>query len=239
MNYLHLTFANDAANLACDEVLLELYEDGQISDGCLRIWQPENYFVVLGHANRLSAEVKIEACTENHIAILRRISGGGAILQGPGCFNYSLILDSQNSNFRNIGATFDSVLRSHCRLFQDLCGAKTEIEGTSDLTVAGRKFSGNAQYRKSRFLLIHGTFLLHFDLRWIERCLRMPSKQPAYRRKRSHLEFIINLEINTDRVNAGLRDTWQARDDLKEVPLTRIDALVRERYGNPAWSAKF
>jgi lipoate-protein ligase A len=239
MNYLDLTFADRAANLACDEALLELLESGQISGSCLRVWQPENYFVVLGHANRLRAEVNIEVCKKNHIAILRRISGGGAVLQGPGCLNYSLILDSRNRSLRNIGATFDYVLRRHCRLFEALCGAKAQIEGISDLAVAGRKFSGNSQYRKSRFVLVHGTFLLNFDLRWIECCLRMPSKQPDYRRKRSHLEFITNLDIDTARGSAGLRDTWQAQEVLHEIPLTRIDALVRERYSNPAWSDKF
>jgi lipoate---protein ligase len=239
MNYLNLTFADDAANLACDEALLELLEEGHIADGCLRVWQPENYFVVLGHANRLCAELNIETCKENHIAILRRISGGGAVLQGPGCLNYSLVLDSRNSSFRNIGATFDHVLRRHCRLFQALCGAKAQVEGISDLAVAGRKFSGNSQYRKSRFVLVHGTVLLNLDLRWIEWCLRMPSKQPDYRRKRSHIEFVTNLNIDMAGVIAGLRETWQARDVLHEIPLPRIHALVGERYGNPAWSNKF
>lgn len=239
MKYLNLTFADPAANLACDEALLELFESGQISGGCLRLWQPENYFVVLGHGNRRCAEANVEACKENHFAILRRISGGGAVLQGPGCLNYSLVLDSHKGNFRNIGPTFAYVLQRHCRLFRALCGTKVQIEGISDLAVAGRKFSGNSQYRKSRCVLVHGTFLLNFDLRWIERCLRMPSKQPDYRRKRSHLEFITNVNLDSDRVSTGLRETWQARDVLNGIPLTRIKALVHERYGNPKWSEKF
>ncbi len=239
MKYLDLTFADPSANLACDEALLELFEREQLPGGCLRVWQPKGYFVVLGHANRLRSEVNLEACKKNRIPILRRISGGGAILQGPGILNYSLILGSRDRRLRNISAAFNFVLRRHGRLFKGLCGAQARINGVSDLTLADRKFSGNAQYRKSTCVLVHGTFLLSFDLRLIAHCLLMPSKQPDYRRNRSHLEFITNLNIDAARLCAGLRYAWNAHDVMCETPLARIHALVRERYSSAAWTEKF
>ena len=239
MKYLDLTFDDPSANLACDEALMELLESEAVSPPCLRVWEPKNYFVVLGHANRLRSEANVEVCRENRVAILRRISGGGAVLQGPGCLNYSLFLDSQKRGLGNITATFDYVLQRHCRLFQALCGAPAQIEGVSDLTLAGRKFSGNAQYRKSRIVLVHGTFLLNFDLQLVASCLPVPSKQPDYRRNRSHLEFIANLSLDSARVRQGLREIWQARELFRETPSARIEALVRERYGTASWSEKF
>jgi lipoate-protein ligase A len=120
-----------------------------------------------------------------------------------------------------------------------LCGAKARVKGLSDLALSGRKFSGNAQYRKSRFVLVHGTFLLNFNLRLIERCLLMPSKQPDYREGRSHRNFTTNLNVDSRLVCAALREVWHAQDGMREPPLARIDSLVQERYGSAAWSEKF
>ena len=116
---------------------------------------------------------------------------------------------------------------------------KARIEGVSDLTVSGRKFSGNAQYRKSRFVLIHGTFLLNFDIALIETCLRLPAKQPAYRATRSHLEFVTNLNLVSREVRDSLRKGWEANEQFVQVPLARIETLVEERYGQKEWSKKF
>src|SRR5689334_5328242 len=192
MKYLDLTLDDAAGNLACDEALLEAHETERLDGELLRVWESQNYFVVLGHSNRIAAEVEIEACDRRGVPVLRRMSGGGTVLQGPGCLNYSLILNTAAHGLKTIGDAFRFVLERHRDCVADLAGADVRIEGISDLILAGRKFSGNAQYRKSRFVLVHGTFLLNFDLPLIADCLRMPVKQPSYRAARPHLEFIVN-----------------------------------------------
>jgi lipoate---protein ligase len=239
MKYLDLSFATPAMNLACDEALLELCENGETDNALLRIWEPQSHFVVLGHANRLRSEVNLAACTENRISILRRLSGGGAVMQGPGCLNYCLILNGHAHRLRNINETFRYVLERHRRLIGQIAGLDVRIEGISDLAVGGRKISGNAQYRKARYILVHGTFLLNFDLSMIARFLRMPGKQPAYRQHRPHSEFTTNLNLKSAQVRAGIRDSWQAVEEFSEVPFARMEALVRERYGRDEWSKKF
>ena len=239
MKYLDLTFAEPARNLACDEALLNLFEAQRPDDGLLRLWQPENYFVVLGHTNHLAVEVAPSSCAADAVPILRRVSGGGTVLQGPGCLNYSLILDCEKPGLKNIATTFHYVLNRHSKLIAALTGLNVAIEGISDLTVSGRKFSGNAQYRKARYALVHGTFLLDFDVAQIERYLRMPIKQPDYRQNRPHSDFVTNLDIDVDRMREGLRDEWQARALLEVGPLDNIERLVNERYGRPEWSGKF
>ena len=190
MKYLDLTFVDPARNLACDEALLEACENEcneSMDGGLLRVWQPENYFVVLGHSNRVAAEANAALCGAAKIPILRRASGGGAVVLGPGCFNYSLILDCQAHEIKNIATAFHYVLECHRHLIERLTGREVRIGGVSDLTVGGRKVSGNAQYRKSRYVLVHGTFLLNFELAVIERCLLLPPKQPEYRDNPPHL----------------------------------------------------
>ena len=58
----------------------------------LRFWEPNKPFVVVGYANQAAREVDLEACRKLGIPVFRRCTGGGTVLQGPGCLNYSLDL---------------------------------------------------------------------------------------------------------------------------------------------------
>src|SRR5688572_6131078 len=91
MRWLDLTFPTPAENLACDEALLDLCEAG-FADEVLRFWESPTHFVVVGYGNKVDSEVEVAACRADGIPILRRCTGGGTVLQGPGCLNYSLVL---------------------------------------------------------------------------------------------------------------------------------------------------
>jgi lipoate-protein ligase A len=239
MKFLDLTLDQAAANLACDEALLEMIDGDPSEENCLRVWEAQNHFVVLGHSNAWRREVDSAACRDNGVPILRRVSGGGTVLQGPGCLNYSLILRHSGQTLGSIRDTFAFVLDRHRRMIERLCCGTSRVDGVSDLTYNGLKFSGNAQYRKARAFLVHGTFLLSFDLGMVERCLRIPAKQPAYRAGRPHREFITNLPVDRGSLRAALRASWGARSPQQNVPWERIERLVRERYSTNAWSEKF
>jgi lipoate-protein ligase A len=120
-----------------------------------------------------------------------------------------------------------------------LLGGQVLIQGHTDLTLQGLKFSGNSQRRKRRFLLFHGSFLLHLDLALVEQALRSPSKQPSYRRNRSHKDFLTNLPAQVDEVKAAMKRVWGADDGLEWLPEKRIERLVHEKYGTNEWNLKF
>lgn len=235
MKYLDLTFTDAAKNLACDEALIECCEDGA-ADGLLRIWQPQNYFVVVGYSNKVATEVDTAACERLGIPVLRRFSGGGTVLQGPGCMNYTLVVS--NAQAGNIAAAYALVLQRH-RWIAELLAMGVEVRGGSDLTVSSRKVSGNAQHRKRRFTLVHGTFLLQLDLALMEQVLPMPSKEPAYREQRSHADFLMNLPITAESLKRGLREVWGAKEEFDAVPHERIARLLEERYLRKEWNFKF
>src|SRR5689334_9674348 len=91
MKVLDLTLPSPPENLACDEALLGLAESGA-GEEVLRFWESTEYFVVVGYANKVAVEVNVAACEVGGIPILRRCSGGGTVVQGPGCLNYALVL---------------------------------------------------------------------------------------------------------------------------------------------------
>ena len=238
MKYLDLKFADGATNLACDEALLDHCESLDAGE-VLRVWEPAEYFVVLGYSNKVAAEVNVESCESRKIPILRRFSGGGAVLQGPGCLNYSLVVKNQHiRSFHSIAESFHTVLKPHRNLFGRLMTEAVQIEGVSDLAIGGKKFSGNSQHRKLRYTLFHGTVLLNLDLSLIEATLRMPSKQPGYRQERSHTQFLRNLFIDAERAGRGLKEEWGAVEKF-HLPASRIEQAVQDRYSQHQWNFRF
>jgi lipoate-protein ligase A len=246
MKYIDLTLGTPAENLACDEALLGLCEEG-LEGEILRFWEPKETFVVVGYANRATREANLEACRAGNVPVLRRCSGGGTVLQGPGCLNYSLTLqiggDQQLSEasqaLSSITSTNRFILERHQAALKPLLKTAVAIQGHTDLATGGLKFSGNAQRRQRRCLIFHGTFLLGFDIAQVGKFLRMPSKQPDYRRNRSHAEFLTNLNLSPAEVKAALRNIWSANEVFANVPTDKIHEMVRDKYLTEAWNLKF
>ena len=254
MKLLDLTFPSPAENLACDEVLLDAAE-ADVGGEVLRFWEPREYFVVVGYANKVAAEVNLVTCEARGTPILRRCSGGGTVVQGPGCLNYTLVLHiTADGPLHNISVANQFIMRQNRAALEsairnsDKSRARDEsrcpqpaiaVRGHTDLAVRDRKFSGNSQRRRKHFLLFHGTFLLNFDLALVSELLPMPLKQPAYREHRAHAEFVINLNVPAEKVKAALRKAWKAEEPLKNPPVEKIKTLARDKYASREWNFKF
>jgi lipoate-protein ligase A len=243
MKLLDLTFPWPAENLAGDEALLDAAEAGA-GDEVLRFWESRESFVVVGYANKVAAEVNVAACEAHGIPVLRRCSGGGTVVQGPGCLNYTLVLQiTTDGPLHNIGIANQFIMRQNraaiATLNSQLSTLNVAIRGHTDLAIGERKFSGNSQRRRRHFLLFHGTFLLNFDLALVSELLPMPSKQPDYREHRTHDRFLTNLNVSADKVKAALREAWKAEEPLKNPPMEKITALARDKYATREWNWRF
>jgi len=237
VNCLDLTLSSPAANLACDEALLDACDEGSGGE-ILRFWEPREYFVVVGYSNHVAQEVNITACERQNIEIFRRCTGGGTILQGPGCLNYSLILKIDEAGpVRNITAANAHIMGRHRNVLGKLLGKPVAIQGHTDLVCDWIKFSGNAQRRKRHALVFHGTFLLNFDLTLIEKLLPMPSRQPDYRQDRPHSQFLMNLPLGAEALKASLRQAWGTGEYLTVAP--DCQRLIAEKYSRDEWNLKF
>lgn len=227
-----------AENLALDEALL-LEAEKNNGEECLRFWMSPVYFVALGLGARTNQEVHRQTCEARRIPLLRRCSGGGTVVQGPGCLNYSLVLGiAATSPTSSIHAANQFVMKQHAQAFAGLLAGHVEVQGHTDLTLDGRKFSGNAQRRLRRRLLFHGTFLLNFDLSAISELLPLPGAQPDYRRSRPHEDFLTNLNLSAQAVKQVLREVWGADGVSPMPPRATISHLVSERYGRDEWNLR-
>lgn len=251
MKILDLTFSSPEENLACDEAILEACEAGR-GEETLRFWEPKQIFAVLGYSNKVETELKKEACRRDGVPILRRISGGGTVLQGPGCLNYALILEiKKHPELATVTGANRYLMNRNKEALAPLLSAKhhggpasggnkeVTVEGHTDLAIGGLKFSGNSQRRKKRFLLFHGTFLIRFDFEMIEKYLSMPSQAPVYRKNRPHGAFLMNLNIPSSGVKTALKKIWSAEDIFGETPQSEIQKLISEVYSKTEWNFKF
>jgi lipoate-protein ligase A len=239
MKCLDLALDTPAENLACDEALLDLCEAGQEGE-ILRFWESSRSFVVVGYANKVESEVDVDACRRAGIPILRRCSGGGTVVQGPGCLNYSLVLRIDEAGpTGGVAGTNSLVMSAQREALQPLHSAMIEVKGHTDLAIGGIKFSGNAQRRRRRSLLFHGSLLLDFDLDLIGSLLRMPSHEPDYRQSRPHRAFVANFPVSSAVVKEAIRIRWNALEPMTAVPRSAVMQLVEDRYGQAGWNFKF
>lgn len=233
------TLATPEENLALDEALLLESEEvgGDAPLEILRFWESPSHFVVLGVADRYHDSVHVEACARDSIPVLRRSSGGGTVLQGPGCLNYSLVLSLETRpELRLIDRSYAVILET---IASALGGTQSvDFQGISDLSVGNLKISGNAQKRKKRTLLHHGTLLYGFEATLITRYLQEPEKQPDYREQRRHADFVVNLELSVTDIKARLTTAWDAAISVdRQIP--SLEDLIAEKYGNPDWTERF
>lgn len=246
MNLLDLTLPTLAENLALDEALLVDAEAG--GPEVVRFWEwplspdanlacqkGEALAVVIGAGGKWAEESNVAACQRDSVPIVRRSSGGGAVLLGPGCLLFSLVLAyERDAILVDLHGSYRLILKTIAAAFVQHV-PEIEPAGISDLAVGGKKCSGNAQQRKRTHLLHHGTILCSFDLAAIPRYLAHPPREPEYRRRRSHLDFVTNLDLPVAEAKACLGSAWRADESMNEWPRDQVRTLCEEKYNRPGW----
>jgi lipoate---protein ligase len=192
-----ISFPTPQENIAFDDVLLNLAEKHEAGE-YLRFWESSQIFIVLGRIGRAEIDVHTPHTQKDSVPVLRRSSGGGTVLQGPGCLNYTLVLSKQEhpqlndlrKSYEWISAKIMEALRQS--------GCEAYFRPISDMATGPqeKKFSGNAQRRAKHYVLHHGTILYNFDLSLISRYLNMPQDIPEYRKHRPHTDFVTNIPLD-------------------------------------------
>jgi len=221
-----ITLSSPEENILFDEVLLGLAEKG-LAGEVLRFWESPSYFIVLGKISKFEEDVNSVALREIPILVLRRSSGGGTVLQGQGCLNYTLILDKRlDKELNSISNSYQYILS---RVIKGLNTLNVEaiFKPVSDIALADseKKFSGNAQHRGKDFILHHGTILYDFDISQIEKYLLIPTKMPDYRHKRSHRDFVTNILASARDIKKAIRKVFDAQEAADKLSAAEIDAL--------------
>lgn len=210
-----VSFADPQENILYDDALLSLAENEKIGN-TLRIWESPVYFIVLGRTGKVEEDLHLPALRTDKVPVLRRSSGGGTVVQGPGCLNFSFIISKDDpKGLSDLRKSYHIILEGVLALLKDL-GVEASFRPISDLAVihGDKKFSGNAQKRGRKFILHHGTILYDFDLSLISRYLTVPRDIPEYRKGRPHQDFITNLPLNSKKLCEAFKKYYATSQTL-------------------------
>ncbi|MCZ7647569.1 MAG: hypothetical protein M5U26_20315 [Planctomycetota bacterium] len=216
MRFLLHTATTPVEDLALEEAIQLGMEEG-ISPPTWRVWQAREPALVLGTGQEHAKELHLGAVRDEGIPVLRRHSGGGAVLIGPGVLNYSAFhFIDRLPGAQTIGGAMEAALKPVLEALAVLApfnsrfairNPRFQLAGLSDIAVSApaselgtrdsellKKLAGNSQARKRRSVLVHGTLLADPDWAALERYLRFPSRAPDYRSGRAHRAFLTSLK---------------------------------------------
>jgi lipoate-protein ligase A len=241
MHFLDLTFPSVAENLAFDEALV-IEADAGRSPPLVRLWDPPHYAVVLGASGRIADDIFTDACHADGVAILRRSSGGGTVVVGPGVICVTVVLpEDADHGLSRVDLAHSYVLE---KLAAALRGAvpAVSILGRGDLVIEGRKFAGSAQRRLKSWFMVHCSILHDFSIERVVRYLKMPRRQPEYRAGRSHEDFLANLALPRQTIADTLRTALSSGASALPAPVVQralLESLLSEKYSNRHWIERF
>jgi len=244
MNWRVLPYSeNDAyMNMAIDEAICESVAAGGPPTIRFYGWSPSA--VSLGYFQCIEHEVDLAACEGAGIDIVRRRTGGGAVYHDKdGEITYSVIAGEALfpkgilESYREIcGWIIDSFA---------ILGMNAEFKPINDITVGGKKISGNAQTRRNGVLLQHGTILHSVDVDRMFSLLRVPDEKirdkmiASVKERvtcvRHHGEFIKH-ETYEALVNGFTKGKEHAAGQLTESEFLRANALAEGRYRKKEWN---
>ncbi|MTK10589.1 MAG: lipoate--protein ligase [Clostridiaceae bacterium] len=155
MKYILSNSFNPYFNLALEEYI---FKTVGMQEDFIILWQNENTIVIGRHQNTIE-EINANFAQENNIKVVRRITGGGAVYHDLGNLNFSFITGYDKNNMIDYKKYTIPVINALKKL-----GVDAELSGRNDLTIDGKKFSGNAQSMHKGRILHHGTLLFDSNL---------------------------------------------------------------------------
>ena len=224
-------------NLATEEYVLK-----EIKDDSFMLWRNAPSIIVGKHQNTL-AEINLDYVRENNIKVVRRLSGGGAVFHDLGNLNFTFTMQGEGNNLIDFRKYTEPILEVLIKL-----GIDARFEGRNDLTIEGKKFSGNAMHIWKNKVLSHGTLLFSSHMPDLGAALNadpLKFKDKAVKSVRSrvtniseHLKSPMDvMEFSTLIENHIMEKYPEAiLYELSEEDHARIRELVQFKYGTWEWN---
>ena len=246
---LDLEHSDAPSNLALEETIARQVGEGK-SPPTLRLWRNRNA-AIIGENQSANAELRLDACRELSVEVMRRFTGGGAVYQDLGNLNYSICArKSSSSSLGPQQAVFKRGLECAVACLSTL-GLESSRVPINTIVVRGKKISGGAGAIRWGAVFYHGSVLVSTDLEMVWKILRW--EQPPVPRalvKSTRLPVTsvkteLGREIPIDQVKEALRDAFTGIFETQLVPgpatdqeLQMIPVLVKEKYGTTEWNLK-
>lgn len=246
MRFLDLKVNDAYTNMATDEALTKSKGEGGVDTLRFYRWNPSA--VTLGYFQSVEDEVDLNALKRYGIALNRRISGGGAVLNSAeGEITYSIVLDGEDPRIS------DDPTESYRYLCHGIIeglanlGIEADFKPINDIIVGPKKISGNAQIRRYGAVLHHGTILVDFDAKQMFSVLKISDTkisdkliQQANERVTT-IRQVLNRKVSFEEVRAAMEKGFAKAlgVELVKGELSPYEEELvgefREKYASREW----
>jgi lipoate---protein ligase len=222
-------------NMALDQALMSKVED---SIPILRLygWKPPA--VSIGYFQSLEEEVNVRTCKNLGIDVIRRITGGGAVLHEHE-LTYSFITKKYPTN---IMESYELICEPVIMCLREF-GFDAKFSPLNDIIVDDKKVSGNAQTRKKNILLQHGTILLDVDIDKMFTVLKVPAEKLKDKIIQDVKARVVGLNKAYEEVSVGLQKSFSRKfgieifkDDVKTDEEIEAKILQKHKYSSDDWN---
>jgi lipoate---protein ligase len=231
-------------NLALDEVLTARVGEGRRRP-TLRIWEWDQSAVVIGSFQSYRNEVDPEGAARHGFDVVRRISGGGAMLMAAGqIITYSLYVPAslvQGMTFADSYAFLDDWVLQALRSL----GIDAVYQPLNDIASSSGKIGGAAQKRLANGgVLHHATLSYDIDGQIMTEVLRIGREKLSDKGTTSAAKRVDPLRSQTgltraeiiDRFIATFRSLTHAEDGaITADEYVDAEALVESKFATDAW----
>lgn len=231
--------------MALDEVLTRRVGTGQ-RPPTLRVWEWTAPAVVIGRFQSLRNEVDEEAARAHGITVVRRITGGGAMLTEPGkVITYSIYAPPElvaGMSFVESYAFLDAWVIEALRSL----GIDAWYQPINDITSAQGKIGGAAQARRYGAVLHHTTMAYDISPQKVVQVLRIGREKLSDKGIASAERRVAPLRQQTnlsrEAITERMLEVFAARHGLEEGRLlteeiAEAEELVRTKFGTHEWTA--
>lgn len=220
-------------NLAAEEYLID-----NSTEPVFMLWRNAPA-VIIGKNQNAYAEVNEKYLRENSIALVRRLTGGGAVFHDPGNVNFTFIVDESGAEKLDFARFTKPLINALADM-----GVNAELSGRNDIVLSdGRKISGNAQCVRNGKIMHHGTLLFSADLSHVSAALKPDPdkiKSKGINSVRSRVANIADVcPVKMD--VGGFIDFIESRVKgesrvFSEEQIGGINKLVSEKYSTWEWN---
>ncbi len=231
-------------NLALDEVLTARVGEGRRRP-TLRIWEWDESAVVIGSFQSYRNEVDPDGAARHGFDVVRRISGGGAMMMAAGqIITYSLYVPAslvQGMTFADSYAFLDDWVLQALRSL----GVDAVYQPLNDIASPTGKIGGAAQKRLANGgVLHHATLSYDIDGQTMTEVLRIGREKLSDKGTTSAAKRVDPLRTQTGRSRAEIierfKDTFRSLTGAEDgvvspEELADAEALVESKFATEAW----